>query len=285
MVNSTRRLTFPELQTLVGWAEAEGWEPGQNDPEMFWRCDADGFMAVESDGVFAGGGAVIKHSERFGFMGLFIIDEALRGHGIGRELWYARRDALLHRLGDQATIGLDGVDAMVPFYAKGGFVTATRHRRFSSMLTSTTGARDSNVVELSSVDDRELSAYDQQCFPAERIEFLRYWSQQSSAVALAFREGDVLRGFGVIRRCVSGYRIGPLFADNVEVADCLFLSLTKKADAFPVFIDIPDANSIGIQWAIGKGMEEVFGCERMYFGPPPDIRQDKIFGVTTLEIG
>jgi hypothetical protein len=29
----------------------------------------------------------------------------------------------------------------------------------------------------------------------------------------------------------------------------------------------------------------VFGCARMYLGPPPELPHQEIFGVTTLELG
>jgi hypothetical protein len=33
------------------------------------------------------------------------------------------------------------------------------------------------------------------------------------------------------------------------------------------------------------GMREVFGCARMYYGPPPVLPQGEIFGITTFELG
>jgi hypothetical protein len=32
-------------------------------------------------------------------------------------------------------------------------------------------------------------------------------------------------------------------------------------------------------------MVEVFGCARMYLGPPPVLAHDRVFGVTTFELG
>lgn len=78
---------------------------------------------------------------------------------------------------------------------------------------------------------------------------------------------------------------GPLFADDVAVANDLFDSLLVGTKGLPVFIDVPDANQEGIHWVQQRGMEEVFGCERMYYGKAPEIDHSKIFGVSTLEIG
>lgn len=32
-------------------------------------------------------------------------------------------------------------------------------------------------------------------------------------------------------------------------------------------------------------MSEVFGCARMYLGPFPAVAQERVFGVTTFELG
>lgn len=280
-----RKLVYPELVTLVGWAEQEGWEPGHHDAAQFWNYDPEGFLAIEEGGEFLGGGAIIKHSDQFGFMGLFIVSPEMRGRGLGTRLWYARRDALLERLGDSATIGLDGVDAMVPFYAKGGFEQATRHRRFRYQGSDIPSMADHHHVSLQDVPENDLTRYDRQCFPAERLRFVRQWSQQKSATGLASYHDGNLQGFGVIRRCTSGWRVGPLFADDVQVANDLFDSFLVGTEALPVFIDVPDANQEGIHWVQQRGMEEVFGCERMYYGKAPEIDHSKIFGVSTLEIG
>ena len=177
------------------------------------------------------------------------------------------------------TIGLDGVDAMVPFYAKGGFEQATRHRRFRYQGSDIPSMADHHHVSLQDVPENDLARYDRQCFPAERLRFVRQWSQQNSATSLASYHDGNLQGFGVIRRCTSGWRVGPLFADNVAVANDLCDSLLVGTKGLSVFIDVPDANQEGIHWVQQRGMEEVFGCERMYYGKAPEIDYSKIFGV------
>jgi len=125
-----RNMQRDELRQLVQWAEAEGWNPGLHDANLFWELDPEGYLAMLDDGQLVGGGAIIRHSEDFGFMGLFIVKPSHRGKKLGEQLWFARRDHLLTRLRPGGTIALDGVDPMVPFYAAGGFRASTRHRRF-----------------------------------------------------------------------------------------------------------------------------------------------------------
>lgn len=280
-----RPMTKPEVSQLVDWAAEEGWNPGQNDAELFWQLDPDGFLAVCKDGEFVGGGAVICHSDSFGFMGLFIVQEAYRGKGLGTQLWFARRDRLLAQLSAGGTIGLDGVDAMVPFYANGGFEIFTRHRRFQLTKPLPSAKRSERIVPLDSLPMPKVTEYDAQCFPARRDNYLPRWIDQPGAVSLAYVDKGTLLGFGVARPCVMGHKIGPLFADNIDVADALLQAFQLQIPDGQLFLDAPDNNPAAVELCHKYSMEEVFGCMRMYHGPPPEIAHEKIFGITTLEVG
>ena len=117
------------VRTMLEWATAEGWNPGLADAELFWETDPDGFVAVEEGGALVGGGSIVSYDGRFGFMGFFIVAPGHRGRGLGRRLWLHRRDALISRMRPGAAIGMDGVFAMQPFYARGGFALAGRELR------------------------------------------------------------------------------------------------------------------------------------------------------------
>ncbi len=80
-----------------------------------------------------GGGSIVSYNKEFGFMGFFIVKPDYRAHGIGKKLWYQRRDTLLSRLNKGASIGMDGVIAMQPFYKKGGFEISFRDERYENI--------------------------------------------------------------------------------------------------------------------------------------------------------
>ncbi len=280
-----RQMELEELRRLVDWAADEGWNPGLCDAECFWNADPEGFLAALEDREFVGGGAIICHSESFGFMGLFIISPPHRGKKLGTELWFARRDRLLSRLKEGGTIGLDGVDAMVPFYEKGGFKQFTRHRRFQLDAAVPDGQRPADVVDLKTVDLAAIADFDSRCFPARRERFLGAWMSQAEAVSLGYVQDGALLGFGVMRKCLVGWKIGPLFAESASVADALLTSFQLESRGEPMFLDAPDNNPAAIELCSKHDMQEVFGCERMYYGPVPELDHDRIFGVTTLEIG
>ncbi|MBF6988027.1 GNAT family N-acetyltransferase [Cupriavidus sp. IK-TO18] len=289
-----RNMTRAELDQLIGWAATEGWNPGLHDAALFWATDPDAFIAAELDGELIGGGAITSYGGAFGFMGFFIVRPAFRGRGLGNALWHARRDRLIARLRPGATIGLDGVFAMQDYYARGGFVFSHRNLRFraevpdsppQSPLSPDASRPDDVIVPLEAVPFDDVLAYDRTCFPAARETFLRGWIRQEDGVALGCLRQGRLGGFGVVRRCGEGCKIGPLFADDAEAAEALYERLAAFASGGPLFLDVPENHPAAMALAHRHGMAEVFGCARMYLGPAPGLVHKRIFGITTFELG
>lgn len=278
-----RPMIRTELDTLVEWAAAEGWNPGLNDAQIFWDTDPEGFIAADRHGELIGGGSIVAYGARFGFMGFFIVRPEHRRQGLGRPLWQARRDRLIARLQPPAVLGMDGVFAMQDFYARGGFVLSHRERRFAGVGVSAT--LDTRLVELAQVPFTALARYDAAHFPAPRDAFLRAWIAQPGGRALGALHDGLLHGYGVIRPCQQGYKIGPLFAATAEIADSLYRGLADHARGETLFLDVPENNPAALALAARHGLREVFGCARMYYGPPPCLPDREIFGVTTFELG
>ncbi|HET7097327.1 MAG TPA: GNAT family N-acetyltransferase [Casimicrobiaceae bacterium] len=278
-----RAMTRAELDLLVDWAANEGWNPGINDARIFWDTDLEGFVAAEMAGELIGGGSIVSYDGRFGFMGFFIVRPEHRGQGLGTRLWLRRRDLLLSRLQPHAAIGMDGVFDMQPFYARGGFAFSHRDLRFEGVGAAATLAKE--IVDLSAVPFAEVFRYDAAHFPAPRERFLKAWITQRGSRALGSLKESVLRGYGVIRPCRKGFKIGPLFADDARIAQDLFRGLADFARGEPVYLDVPDDNPQAIAMVRALEMREVFGCARMYHGRPPSLPQTEIFGVSTFELG
>lgn len=281
-------MTRPELDELVDWAAREGWNPGLHDAELFWATDPAAFIAASQGNELIGGGAITSYNGEFGFMGFFIVRPEYRGQGLGNTLWHARRERLLARLQPGASIGMDGVFTMQDYYAKGGFVFSHRNLRFRADISehpATAPQDDQNIVPLATLPFDQIVDYDRTCFPAAREAFLRGWIAQGDALAVGcLREGR-LSGYGVARRCREGYKIGPLFADDAQVANALYARLAKCAEGGPLFLDAPENNPAAMALVQQQNMIEVFGCARMYLGPPPAIAHERVFGVTTFELG
>ncbi len=271
-----------EVSVLVDWAAAEGWNPGRCDVEVAWAVDPAAFIAVRHRDELIAGGTIVSYESKFGFMGLFIVRSDLRSQGLGTRLWYFRRDRLLARLRPGATIGMDGVFDMVPFYERGGFALSHRDLRFQGIAH---GRRHDDVIELSLAGPDAIDQYDRRHFPTPRTEFLRRWITQPGTLGAAVVERGELVAYGLVRPCRVGYKFGPLFADRVDLAELLISHLCAGIEGEQVQLDVPEPNTAGLQLAAARGWSESFGCARMYLGTDPQLPLDRIFGVTSFEFG
>src|ERR1051325_4210970 len=159
-------------------------------------------------------------------MGFFIIRPEYRGRGLGDHLWHERKKRLSARLDPDAAIGLDGVFNMQDYYARGGFRFVCRDLRFEGWGMNLPQGK--GIVELSALPFDRVEAYDRRHFPARRSRFLRDWMHQSGWHSLAAIDGDEMRGYAVMRPCRIGYKIGPLFAANPNVAESLLVSIASR---------------------------------------------------------
>lgn len=242
-----------------------------------------------------------------------------RGRGIGIALWHAG----MRLLARCRNIGLDGVVAQQPNYRKSGFVYAYANVRFEGvagkvcsdddeastdtstvtggMPMSTSLEADSpielvgfKIVALRDVPLDSVCSYDRTVFPAERRAFLQQWTQLPHSTGLACvashqADGSVdggLAGFGVIRACRRGHKIGPLYGNTPAIAAALFDALMQAVPAGDtVMIDTPVVNPAAAEMATQRGLKRGFETARMYTAGEPRVALDRLFGVTTFELG
>lgn len=278
-----QQLDLSGLKTLVAWADAEGWNPGLRDAEVFFATDPEGFYGYYHEGELIAGGSIVSYDGRFGFMGLFIVKPEYRSAGIGNQLWHQRRDTLLSRLNEGAAIGMDGVIAMQPFYNRGGFEIAFRDERY--VRTGAAYEVHKNITPITETDLDAVLAYDADCFGFARPQFMQPWLFLPGNKTFKYAEDNILKGFAVVRKLISGYKIGPLFADNAAIAEELYKACLNAVQGEQLYIDIPVCNAAAVEMVNEYEAEYVFECARMYYGTPPEMDINKVFGITSFELG
>ncbi|WP_028223381.1 GNAT family N-acetyltransferase [Paraburkholderia oxyphila] len=272
-----RTMSANEIPISIDWASTEGWNPGHHDSHCFREADPDGFFIGLCRSEPIACLAAVAYNEHFGFIGLYIVKPEFRGHGFGMRIWQHG----MHYLGNR-NIGLDGVLAQQPNYRKSGFQLAYRNIRYQGQVN---GIGCAHVTAASNVPLDQLLAYDRQCFPAARERFISAWISQPDSVALATIDAGRIAGYGVIRRCKTGCKIGPLFADDADVATGLLRALAARMPGELIVLDVPETNPAAVALAERHGMTSVFETARMYTKDAPAIAIDRVFGVTSFELG
>jgi GNAT superfamily N-acetyltransferase len=268
-----------ELAFAIDLAAQEGWNPGLHDAGCFYSADPGGFLIGELAGEPAGCISAVSYAGRYGFVGLYIVRPEFRGRGYGLRLWQAALDRLQGH-----NIGLDGVVAQQGNYARSGFRLAYRNVRYRGRAEP--ASLHASIKPAADVPFAAIEDFDRQIFPERRAAFLRQWLMQPMAGACVAVDGGRLTGYTVVRRCLEGWKIGPLAADDPAIARRLYQAASAHAaGGETIFIDVPEANPDAHALVDACGLTPVFETARMYTGPDPAIALPKLFGVTTFELG
>lgn len=271
-----RALDATEIDTLLGWARHEGWNPGLDDAAPLRAADPEGFIGCFVDGVMAAGLSAVRYGADFGFIGLYIAHPDFRGKGYGRRVWDAGMTHLAGR-----TIGLDGVPEQQSNYRAMGFLPAYETLRWSGRFF---GSNDPQVVPVTPALFPAINAYDRQFFPADRASFLADWLSLPRRAFVILHDGAI-HGLAVIRQCQDGFKVGPLLAESFEDAAKLLATCALQAKEEIIHIDVPAGQKAFTARLESHGFTKGFVTARMYRGNAPAVRSHGLFGITTLELG
>ncbi len=295
-----------DLPLFAAWAEREGWQPGVGDIDAFAASDPSGFWVGVDDEqpdapVIATislvhydptrpGGAAEPPLSGYAFLGYYMLEPAWRGKGLGLQIW----ESVVASEG-AAVVGLDGVLDQVGTYERSGFTLAHLTHRYvgptsGEIVAAPPGVRIVGLTdEPAAVSLDQLVAYDAAHVPVPRPEFVAAWylapSPRRTFLALV---GDALVGIATVRPTAGEIaRVGPLFADDPEVAAALLARCAQSASAWSdrMGVDVPETHQAAIDLAISRGMAPEFACARMYRGEHPTYNHAGVFGNTTFECG
>lgn len=286
-----RPLEEADLPVVVGWARAERFAPGVGDVAIYRHTDRQGVWVGCLDGRPIGCIAGVRYNPAYGFIGLFLVEPALRGKGYGRQLW---AQALDHLKG-VACIGIEAAPDRIADYASWGFKAASPTSRWQRIASIDGGpiplavAEGLVLVEGEAIPRAAVQAYDAAREPSPRPHFLADWLGHPAGTVLALIDAKGgCHGFGRIRPCMlqsgEGWRLGPLLADTPALAMQLIGALVQRQGG-AVLIDAPGANPRAEPLLKGLGFTVVGETLRMYRGPAPQVSLGDVYGLACLELG
>lgn len=274
-----RQATSEDMRMFTNLIIDTGRNPGLKDGETYFSIDKEGFFVGCIKGKPVAFISAVSHSKGSGFIGHYFVEPNYRNRGYGRKMF----DFALARL-QGYNVSVDAPLEMVDSLLRMGFIKAYDNHRYMG-ITQSIEADFSDIVPVSTIDPALLSAYDQQCFPVLREKYLRRWLRQEGARALAkFVDGEIL-GFGLIRPCYEGYKIAPLFANTSDVAKELYFSLTEGVPGESVYIDVPEFNDRATAFVSELNMDSVLETVHMYNRFNYEVDFEKVYGVTSWELG
>ena len=272
------KMSFEDMNFAISSANSEGWNPGLFDADCFYHADPNGFLMAKIDSNKVGCISAVAYNDNYGFIGFYIVAPEYRGKGYGVELG----KAALASLGDR-NIGLDGVLERQDVYKKyWGFSYAYKNMRFQGKAES---KKSPKALPIAGVDFNKLLEYDSQVFLFPRPVFLSYWISRADSFGYYLEHEGTILGYGILRKCFTGYRIGPLFADDEIIAREILEALLSNIPGELYYLDIPEPNTASLKIVHQYNMQKVFETARMYTKEIPNVPLHRVFGITSFELG
>ena len=274
---------------LIQWAAGEGWNPGIDDSALFHATDPSGFFITHLNDCPVAGISLVKHSAEQSFLGLYLCLPEYRGTGIGLATW---NHALASVSGH--CVGLDGVVEQQDNYRQSGFSYHFGNMRYSGPLTpslisalAVNSSQSTVKISLATPNDcHSIVEYDAIIGGFKRHSFIDAWltpcDTRQTFLAL---EDDAVVGMVGIRKCIEGFKVGPLLGNSSAIALSLIYSAADIANGENIMLDVPDKNLAAVELAKSLNLQPIFETARMYRGPAPVIDLGRLFGAATLELG
>jgi hypothetical protein len=265
---------------VTAWGNAESWNIGFQDPACFLATDPEAFFIGRLDGRPVSAVSLVTYGDNYAVWGHYLVNPEYRGRGYGVGVCKVAAP----RAAGRTTSG-DAMPEQVGNYSRDGSRPAHDTILWAGSLDRP-GDPSPDVVPVTDELLEAIAAYDRTCFPALRTRFLSRWLfALGHRARVLLRDGRVA-GFGVLRPAPRGHRIGPLCADTPRDAETLFDALTAELPAGEeVSIFAPDLQpAAGVLFA-ERGLSEHLRVVRMYRGPVPEIRGDRLYAIASLELG
>ena len=225
-----------------------GWPHRPEDWEMA-RALSEGVVAIEGDRV-VGTVLVTPYKQDCATINMVIVDQAMRGRGLGRKLMHAAMELA----GDRPLRLVATADGL-PLYEKLGFRQTGRilqHQGIAAERAAPTATSAAAMTDFSAITE-----LDRQAFGADRADLIAYLAKVGELAVVRRRNGSV-SGFAVLRSFGRGEVIGPVIAGNVEDAKALVTHFIARRPG--AFLRVDTTTAAGLSgWLAEQGFAHVGG--------------------------
>lgn len=258
------------LESAARLSLQAGWPHRPED----WRLVlalSEGFAAIGESGEVAGTILLTPYGRDCATINMVIVDESMRGRGIGRRLM----DAALQRAGNRPLRLVATVEGL-PLYERLGFGetgTIVQHQGISNNV-----AAPENTQAATAEDLAAITALDGQAYGANRGNLIgRLFDAGEFAV---IRRGGHVCGFAAIRTFGRGEVIGPVVAPKLDDAQSLIAHFIGRRPG--TFLRVDTGAGTGLApWLAEQGLVHVGGGIAM---ARPPITLPATAAVTTFAL-
>jgi GNAT superfamily N-acetyltransferase len=276
-----REMAPPDVTAALRLSRASAWNQTEADWRFLLEENRGRFVVAVRDGIVVGTGGASCYGDRLAWVCMILVDPAARGRGIGSAIVAA----VLDRLADVKTVGLDATPAGRPVYERLGFVPAcglVRVGGVASIPAATRGA----TRPLEAGDLPSVLALDLEAFGAGRARVIGWARERMPALAWCAMDEDRVAGYCLGREGDRALHVGPVIARSATAACDLVASAASSVPGKELMLDVSTSPP---EWAAALrdlGLREQRPFTRMYRGDTtPPGRPQLTFAAFGPELG
>ena len=230
-----RPMRQTDIDVGLRLCRVSGWNQVRRDWEQFLALTPGGACVAEYEGRVVGTVATVRYGSRFGWIGMVLVDPAVRGRGIGTRLL----DHALALLSDMPLVRLDATSAGHDLYLTRQFVDEALINRVEAVAPVLPPSAPEGVRPMTERDLPRVSELDEQVFGADRGPMLRWMWRGAPEYAWVSHTGNSMTGYSMGRHGHVFEHVGPIVAGDGETACRLSRACLGANSARPFVIDAP----------------------------------------------
>lgn len=266
---------MPDLMSLTRQAK---WNQREEDWRFFMENSSGCYTMLHQNKV-VGTVTTISYENKISWIGMVLVDQAFRRMGIAAALM----GKAMEFLKDSESVKLDATPAGKLVYEKLGFKDEFTIRRMEHHAGIPLPAVDKRISPLSLKDLPEIIALDQEAIGAGRANLLQYLLEQNLGVK--YSSGEKIEGYCLARHGENFTHIGPLIANNSDIAIKLINAILQNIGNKPAIIDAVNMNDDFMKHLSEVGFSEQRFFTRMHKGANITGSTDIYFAIAGPEFG
>lgn len=235
------------LEAAVQLSRQAGWPHRLEDWQMALAL-SEGVVAIE-DGRVVATVLTTMYEADCATINMVIVDEAMRGRGLGRKLM----DAALEIAGSRP-LRLVATEQGLPLYEKLGFMETGTIRQHQGVAGEIAALPETEAATAADMD--AIGALDRSAFGAGRGRLLAHLAK-AGEFAVIRRDGRVC-GFAALRVFGRGEVIGPIVAAGLDDAQALAAHFIARRPGGFLRVDTTDDSGLA-PWLAAQGLAHVGG--------------------------
>jgi ribosomal protein S18 acetylase RimI-like enzyme len=256
-----RLLRDSDVPAALRLKELARWNQTEYDWRRLLELEPNGCFCATSNGEVVGTATTTSYGQDLAWIGMVLVDPEHRRQGIGTKLMNVAMNYL--DTTGVTTIKLDATPAGQPVYQRLGFTEESLVERWEGAGTESTAGRSGLPEEKQS----EMLSLDHHAFGTDRTKLMSLLMNESSIQPCTATDADnTITGFALARRGAVATYIGPVVANDAQVASTLLDEMLGQLEHHRVYLDLNTEFDQGRRILSERGFTKQRDLIRMSYG-------------------